>query len=54
MTDVLDLQDVSIRRGTTTILNRLSWTVREGVTNVIAEKFEQLHLNIRTMSRDFR
>lgn len=30
MTDVLDLQDVSIRRGTTTILNRLSWTVREG------------------------
>jgi error-prone DNA polymerase len=25
----------------------------EGVTNVIAEKFEQLHLNIRTMSRDF-
>ncbi|MGW6131718.1 ABC transporter ATP-binding protein [Cellulomonas sp. NPDC055163] len=30
MTDVLDLQDVSIRRGTTTILDRLSWTVREG------------------------
>ncbi len=30
MTDVLDLQDVTIRRGTTTILDRLSWTVREG------------------------
>lgn len=30
MTDVLDLQDVSIRRGTTMILDRLSWTVREG------------------------
>jgi error-prone DNA polymerase len=25
----------------------------EGVTNVIAEKFDQLHLTIRTMSRDF-
>ncbi|MBB5474531.1 ABC transporter ATP-binding protein [Cellulomonas hominis] len=30
MTDVLDLQDVTIRRGTTTILDGLSWTVREG------------------------
>ena len=30
MTDVLHLQDVTIRRGTTTILDRLSWTVREG------------------------
>ncbi|MFB9956879.1 ABC transporter ATP-binding protein [Cellulomonas denverensis] len=30
MTDVLDLQDVSIRRGTTTILDGLSWRVREG------------------------
>jgi iron complex transport system ATP-binding protein len=30
MTDVLDLQDVSIRRGSTTILDRVSWTVREG------------------------
>jgi iron complex transport system ATP-binding protein len=27
---VLDLQDVSIRRGTTTILDQVSWTVREG------------------------
>ncbi|AEI12400.1 MULTISPECIES: ABC transporter ATP-binding protein [Cellulomonas] len=30
MTDVLDLQDVTIRRGTTTILDQVSWTVREG------------------------
>ncbi|GAA4624414.1 MULTISPECIES: ABC transporter ATP-binding protein [Cellulomonas] len=30
MTDVLDLQAVTIRRGTTTILDDLSWTVREG------------------------
>lgn len=30
MTDVLDLQDVSIRRGTTTILDGLSWRVRDG------------------------
>ena len=30
MTDVLDLQDVTIRRGTTTILDHVSWTVREG------------------------
>ena len=30
MTDVLDLQAVSIRRGTTTILDDVSWTVRDG------------------------
>lgn len=30
MTDVLDLQDVTIRRGTTTILDGVSWTVRDG------------------------
>ncbi|ROS30409.1 ABC transporter ATP-binding protein [Cellulomonas sp. PhB150] len=30
MTDVLDLQAVTIRRGTTTILDDISWTVREG------------------------
>ena len=30
MTDVLDLQGVTIVRGTTTILDGLSWTVREG------------------------
>ncbi|WP_066589268.1 ABC transporter ATP-binding protein [Cellulomonas timonensis] len=30
MSDVLDLQDVSIRRGTTTILDGVSWTVRDG------------------------
>ena len=30
MTDVLDLQGVTIRRGTTTILDGVSWTVREG------------------------
>ena len=30
MTEVLDLQDVTIVRGTTTILEGLSWTVREG------------------------
>lgn len=30
MTDVLDLQAVTIRRGTTTILDEVSWTVREG------------------------
>jgi iron complex transport system ATP-binding protein len=30
MTDVLDLQGVTIRRGTTTILDGLTWTVREG------------------------
>ena len=29
MTDVLDLQDVTIRRGTTTILDTLSWRVQE-------------------------
>ncbi len=27
---VLDLQDVTVRRGTTTILDRVTWTVREG------------------------
>ena len=30
MTDVLDLQAVTIRRGSTTILDEVSWTVREG------------------------
>jgi iron complex transport system ATP-binding protein len=30
MTSVLDLHDVSVRRGTTTILDQVSWTVREG------------------------
>ncbi len=30
MTDVLDLKDVTIRRGPTTILDRVSWTVRDG------------------------
>ena len=30
MTDVLDLQDLTIRRGTTTILEDLSWQVRDG------------------------
>ena len=30
MTDVLDLQAVTIRRGTTTILDEVSWTVRDG------------------------
>ncbi|AEE45853.1 ABC transporter ATP-binding protein [Cellulomonas fimi] len=30
MTDVLDLQAVTIRRGSTTILDQVSWTVREG------------------------
>jgi iron complex transport system ATP-binding protein len=30
MTDVLDLQGVTIRRGTTTILDGLTWTVQEG------------------------
>ncbi len=30
MTDVLDLQGVSLRRGTTTILHSIDWTVREG------------------------
>jgi iron complex transport system ATP-binding protein len=30
MTDVLDQQGVTIRRGTTTILDGLTWTVREG------------------------
>ena len=30
MTDVLDLQAVSIRRGTTTILDEVSWSVRDG------------------------
>ncbi|MCC2308681.1 ABC transporter ATP-binding protein [Cellulomonas chengniuliangii] len=30
MSDVLDLQDVSIRRGATTILDGVSWTVRDG------------------------
>lgn len=30
MTDVLDLQGVTVRRGTTTILDEVSWTVREG------------------------
>ncbi|NMR20757.1 ABC transporter ATP-binding protein [Cellulomonas fimi] len=30
MNEVLDLQDVSIRRGTTTILDAVSWQVREG------------------------
>ncbi|MDM7830963.1 ABC transporter ATP-binding protein [Cellulomonas edaphi] len=30
MTDVLDLQAVTIRRGLTTILDEVSWTVREG------------------------
>jgi iron complex transport system ATP-binding protein len=30
MTDVLDLQSVTIRRGTTTILDEVTWTVRDG------------------------
>lgn len=30
MTDVLNLQGVSLRRGTTTILDTVDWTVREG------------------------
>ncbi|WP_159808088.1 ABC transporter ATP-binding protein [Cellulomonas citrea] len=30
MTAVLDLQDLTIRRGTTTILDRLTWKVQEG------------------------
>jgi len=30
MTDVLDLQSVTIRRGTTTILDQVTWTVGEG------------------------
>ena len=30
MTDVLDLQDVTIRRGATTILDSLSWRVQDG------------------------
>ncbi len=30
MTDVLDLQGVTVRRGTSTILDSVSWTVREG------------------------
>ena len=30
MTDVLNLQGVSLRRGTTTILDSIDWTVREG------------------------
>lgn len=30
MTDVLDLKDLTIRRGTTTILENLSWQVRDG------------------------
>jgi len=30
MTDVLDLQGVGLRRGTTTILDSIDWTVREG------------------------
>ncbi len=30
MTDVLDLQDVTIRRGATTILEELSWRVQDG------------------------
>ncbi len=30
MTDVLDLQAVTIRRGTTPILDEVTWTVREG------------------------
>jgi iron complex transport system ATP-binding protein len=30
MTDVLDLDAVTIRRGTTTILDQVSWSVREG------------------------
>ncbi|WP_456786872.1 ABC transporter ATP-binding protein [Cellulomonas sp. P5_C5] len=30
MTDVLDLQAVTIRRGTTTILDEVTWTVRDG------------------------
>ena len=30
MTDVLDLQDVTIRRGDTTILDGVTWQVREG------------------------
>ena len=30
MTDVLELRDVSVVRGATTILDSLSWTVREG------------------------
>ena len=30
MNEVLDLQDVTIRRGTTTILDAVSWQVRDG------------------------
>lgn len=30
MTAVLDLQDVTIRRGTTTILDKVTWTVEDG------------------------
>ncbi|SFB28257.1 ABC transporter ATP-binding protein [Cellulomonas marina] len=30
MTDVLDLQDVTVRRGATTILDGLSWQIRDG------------------------
>jgi iron complex transport system ATP-binding protein len=30
MTDVLDLQAVTIRRGTTTILDQVTWRIREG------------------------
>ncbi|KQS97593.1 ABC transporter ATP-binding protein [Cellulomonas sp. Leaf395] len=35
MTDVLDLQAVTIRRGTTTILDEVTWTVRDGERWVI-------------------
>src|SRR6478609_9724427 len=45
MTDVLDLQDVTIRRGTTTILDGLSWTVREGAgkTTVLQVASGRMH-----------
>ncbi|MBM7784238.1 error-prone DNA polymerase [Tenggerimyces flavus] len=42
-----------IARDSAALLIRGRLERAEGVTNVIAEKFEQLHLNIRTMSRDF-
>ena len=44
MTDVLHLQDVTIRRGTTTILDRLSWTVREGERGVVDDALAELGL----------
>ena len=40
MTDVLDLQAVTIRRGTTTILDEVSWTVRDGERWVVLGRNE--------------